>query len=69
MAADPASTALLIGLGLRELSVQPRAIPAVRDAIREVDSKDAGRLAEEALERLTAEEVEGCLHGGREGVS
>jgi phosphotransferase system enzyme I (PtsI) len=69
MAADPAATALLIGLGLRELSVQPRAIPAVRSAIQEVDSARAAGLAEEVLEQFTIEEVEGCLQSGQEGVS
>jgi phosphotransferase system enzyme I (PtsI) len=61
MAADPAVTSLLIGLGLRELSVQPRAMPQVRSAIRSVDAKDASRLASEALDCATAEEVEELL--------
>ena len=30
----PAAAALLVGLGVRELSMTPRAIPAVKDAIR-----------------------------------
>jgi phosphocarrier protein FPr len=34
MAADPANTALLLGLGVRELSVSPPAVPAVKDAVR-----------------------------------
>jgi phosphotransferase system enzyme I (PtsI) len=51
MAADPAALAVLIGLGLHELSVQPRAIPRVRAAIRDVDSREARERAEQALER------------------
>ncbi len=69
LGADPAATALLIGLGLTELSVQPRAIPAIRISIQEGDSVSAARLAEEVLERFTAEEIEGCLQGDREGSS
>ncbi len=58
MAADPALTGLLAGLGLRELSVPPRAVARVREAVRGVDVAEATRLAEEALEQSTAEEVE-----------
>ena len=49
MAADPQVVGLLIGLGLRELSVQPRAIPAVRRAIEAVNSAEAVTLAAEAM--------------------
>jgi phosphotransferase system enzyme I (PtsI) len=45
MAADPQAIALLVGLGLRELSVQPRAVGAVRQAVRAVDARDAARAA------------------------
>lgn len=38
MAADPARIGLLIALGIRELSVQPRAIATLRQAIRAVDA-------------------------------
>jgi phosphotransferase system enzyme I (PtsI) len=58
MAADVGVVGLLVGLGLRELSVQPRALPAVRQAVRAVDASRAARLAEEVLEDSTAEEVE-----------
>jgi phosphocarrier protein FPr len=34
VAADPANTGLLLGLGVGELSVNPPAIPAVKDAVR-----------------------------------
>jgi phosphotransferase system enzyme I (PtsI) len=49
MAADPAMATLLVGLGLRELSMPPRAIGAVRDAIRTADSRDAATVAAQAL--------------------
>ena len=50
LAADPAATELLIGLGVRELSVSPRAVPAVKQAVRAVDSRSAGRVASRALD-------------------
>jgi phosphotransferase system enzyme I (PtsI) len=58
MAADPRAAALLIGLGLRELSIQPRAMTAIRDQLRTVDSKTARQQAELALGAATAADVE-----------
>jgi phosphotransferase system enzyme I (PtsI) len=49
MAADPAMATLLVGLGLRELSMPPRAIGAVRDAVRAADSRAAETVASQAL--------------------
>jgi len=65
MAADPAVVALLVGLGLRELSVQPRALAQVREAVRKVEAGQAGRMAEQALNRPTASEVERQLGNDR----
>jgi len=61
MAADPHAVGLLVGLGLRELSVQPRAVGAVRQVVRRLDTGAAARLASDALDRATAEEVERVL--------
>ncbi len=61
MAAEPEFTALLLGLGLREFSVQPRALGPVREAIRRADMAPAGALAEAALRSATAEEVRSLL--------
>jgi phosphotransferase system enzyme I (PtsI) len=58
MAADPSMTPLLVGLGLREFSVQPRALPTVRSAIQNVDASTAERLAGDALKFATVAEVE-----------
>jgi phosphotransferase system enzyme I (PtsI) len=49
MAADPQWVELLIGLGLRELSVQPRAIGPVREAVRRLSLVRAQRAARVAL--------------------
>jgi phosphotransferase system enzyme I (PtsI) len=57
MAADPLMTPLLLGLGLDELSVNPRSVPLVKDAVRSLDSRQAVALAEDALTCVTAGEV------------
>ena len=49
MAADPEFVSLLLGLGLRELSVQPRAIPGVREAICATTHAAGIRRAERAM--------------------
>jgi phosphoenolpyruvate-protein phosphotransferase len=48
-AADPAVAALLIGLGVRELSMSPAASPRVRQRIRTLDTRDVEALATAAL--------------------
>ncbi|HAS81414.1 MAG TPA: phosphoenolpyruvate--protein phosphotransferase, partial [Verrucomicrobia bacterium] len=57
MAADPLMTALLLGLGIDELSVSPRAVPLVKDALRSLHFGQASELAREALACETADEV------------
>jgi phosphoenolpyruvate-protein phosphotransferase/dihydroxyacetone kinase phosphotransfer subunit len=49
MAGNPLATTLLVGLGLDELSMSAPAIPEVKANIREIDTGDAKRLAEDAL--------------------
>jgi phosphocarrier protein FPr len=48
-AADERAVALLIGLGVRSLSVSPPAIPVTKETVREVDGLDAARTAQSAL--------------------
>ena len=57
LAADPAAVPVLVGLGVTELSANAPAIPAVKQAVREVDTDVARGLAEEALELSSAAEV------------
>jgi phosphotransferase system enzyme I (PtsI) len=49
MAADPLHVPLLAGLGLRQFSMQPGALLAVKERIRELDSIEAQALAERQL--------------------
>ena len=58
MAADPELVQLLVGLGLRELSVQPRAIGPVREAVRKLSVGDCKRLSQEALEYPAGSELD-----------
>lgn len=49
MAGNPLMSALLVGLGVDELSVSPVAVPAVKDVIRKITYAQAERLAGIAL--------------------
>jgi len=62
MAADPRCTPLLLGLGLRRLSVSPRMIPRVKARLRALDLSEARSFAERCLEMGTASRVEESLH-------
>jgi multiphosphoryl transfer protein len=57
LGADPLAVPVLVGLGVSELSVNPPAIPATKEAVRQLDMETAGRLAREALRSSSAEEV------------
>ncbi len=57
MAADPLMTGLLLGMGVDELSVNPRAVPLVKDTIRHFDFSQAADLAATALTCNSATEV------------
>jgi phosphotransferase system enzyme I (PtsI) len=58
MAADPALLALLVGLGLREFSMAPTAIPLAKRVIRGLRASDARVAAGRALRAETAKDVE-----------
>ncbi len=62
MAANPKFIALLLGLGVYELSVAPRYMPHVRHAIRNTHIVEAKRFADEVLTKATCEEVEELLN-------
>jgi phosphocarrier protein FPr len=61
LAADPLAASLLIGLGVRELSMSPPAIPRVKAAVRETDLAHAEDLAREALSLPSAGAVRDLL--------
>jgi phosphoenolpyruvate-protein phosphotransferase (PTS system enzyme I) len=61
MASDPLAAVLLLGLGMRDFSMEAAAIPEIKEAIVRVALPDAERVAAEALRMHTAEEVEHAL--------
>jgi phosphocarrier protein FPr len=49
MAADMGALPILLGLGIEELSMNPYAIPRIKEAVLKLDTRDAACLAAEAL--------------------
>lgn len=58
MAADPRYALLLVGLGLRRLSMSPRRIPEVKTWIREYTAADLSALAESCMQHGMAGDVQ-----------
>jgi phosphotransferase system enzyme I (PtsI) len=63
MASDPLAAVLLVGLGLRELSMEAAAIPEIKEAVRRVTVTDCEKAAEAALACDTADAVEELIAG------
>jgi len=63
LAGDPLAAPLLLGLGLDEFSMAPRAVPRVKQALRALDRAACRPLAERALSLATTAEVERLLRG------
>lgn len=61
MASDPNYARLLVGLGLRRLSMSPRLVPRVKTLLRDESAAELAELAERCLRQQTAGEVEACL--------
>ena len=61
MASHPLAAFALIGLGLRHLSVLPRAVPAVKQLVRLVSAREAAEAAAAAVALPTAATVEAEL--------
>ena len=57
LAADPDATAVLLGLGVTELSMSAPSIALVKHVVRRIDLHEARALATEALGCSTAAEV------------
>ena len=63
MASQPLMAYALIGLGVRELSVNPRSIPMVKRVVRSVSAAKAREDVERAIASPTAEDAEQLLAG------
>ncbi|MBD2197873.1 MULTISPECIES: phosphoenolpyruvate--protein phosphotransferase [Calothrix] len=57
LAAETAATAILLGLGLDELSVNPQAIPILKQAIAQLSISQSQAIAASALQLDSAEQV------------
>jgi phosphoenolpyruvate-protein phosphotransferase (PTS system enzyme I) len=64
MASDPLGVLLLLGMGLRELSMEGAAIPEIKEAVSRVSMQELEQLADAALASSTAEEVERMVTEG-----
>ncbi len=61
MSGEPLYTMLLLGLGLRQLSVTPHNIPEIKRVLRAVTAEEAGAVAQEAMRLETARDVNNYL--------
>ena len=61
MSGDPIYTMLLVGMGLRQLSVTPHSIPEIKKVIRSITVEEANQVAQEALRLETARDVNNFL--------
>ena len=57
LAADPLAVPLLLGLGVRELSVGPGSVATVKEIVRATDLAAAAELARQALDLASADAV------------
>jgi phosphotransferase system enzyme I (PtsI) len=57
MAADPVSATLLVGMGVRELSMNPHAVPKIKEVLRSITTVQAEAWAEKAMTIPSTEEV------------
>ncbi|MBN2340241.1 MAG: phosphoenolpyruvate--protein phosphotransferase [Deltaproteobacteria bacterium] len=57
-AGEPLMTPLLVGLGLREMSMAPHSIPFIKAAVRTISVAESEKLVQEALEKSTEDEIE-----------
>jgi phosphotransferase system enzyme I (PtsI) len=62
MAAERAYTLLLLGLGIRNFSVAPSAVPEVKRVVRSVTRHRAAGIVEGVWPLATPEEVDAYLH-------
>jgi phosphoenolpyruvate-protein phosphotransferase (PTS system enzyme I) len=63
MSSDPKFIPLLIGMGIRRLSVTPHSIPELKEIIRTIDVRQGEQIADHALSLELARDVENYLRG------
>jgi phosphoenolpyruvate-protein phosphotransferase (PTS system enzyme I) len=68
MASQPLMSFALLGLGLRDLSVNPRSVPLVKRVVRSVSVAAAAEAVRHACDAATAEEAEAILSSALRAV-
>jgi len=63
MSSDPKFVPLLIGMGLRQFSVTPQAIPTVKEMVRNMSLADAEEIARKVSQFELARDIESYLRG------
>jgi phosphotransferase system enzyme I (PtsI) len=58
MAGEVIYVPILLGLGLKELSANPQAIPFIKNAIRLLNLEQTRKFVDELLKQNTVEEIE-----------
>ena len=61
MAAGPLMVPVLVGLGLRRFSMNPQALPVIRNLIRQLSFRESVHIARQVVKMSTAREVEEFL--------
>jgi phosphotransferase system enzyme I (PtsI) len=61
MSSSPAYTLLLLGLGLRSMSVAPSALPEIKQICRQVSLEQCETIAQRAMEMDSAREIDAYL--------
>jgi phosphotransferase system enzyme I (PtsI) len=62
LAGETLAVPVLLGFGLDEFSMNPRAIPYVKRALRKMNAQDARKISARVLELSCAEDVKDYLH-------
>jgi phosphoenolpyruvate-protein kinase (PTS system EI component) len=63
LAGDPLAAALLVGLGVTELSMAPPRIPDVKETLRAIDAAEAAAVARDAIAADDADAVRALAAG------
>ncbi|MTI13148.1 phosphoenolpyruvate--protein phosphotransferase [Sansalvadorimonas verongulae] len=61
LGSDPAAAAILVGLGVKELSVSVPSLPLVKAAVRDMDFAECQTLAQKALSMSNAQDVRALI--------
>jgi phosphotransferase system enzyme I (PtsI) len=61
MSGEPLYTMLLLGLGIRQLSITPHNIPEIKKVIRSITMSEAAQVAREVMRLETARDVNNYL--------